>query len=103
MKNFTKTKYHRKLSVWIFATFLSIQIIKYLLENVSDFQFKNQVLLFLGLFAFGVVIMSFTNTIQIIRKLNFRKNVLYIFVSSIPALIFLFGLVLLFFNDSYEF
>lgn len=92
--NFT---YFRKLSIWIISVYFIANILIYLsgeyLEGSINEWVYNNINLFLGLFIVGLVIMSLINSIQIIRKTDYKRNIKWLVISFLPFILFLASLI----------
>ena len=96
----SKNTYFKELSVWIFSIFcisllLIFSITEFLRGVLNEWLFENS-RLFLVLLTVGVVVMSFINTLKLLRRKDAYKNAEWIVLSSIPFVLFTSAFLLAF-------
>jgi uncharacterized membrane protein len=99
-KNTSKKTDLKEFSVWIFSIFcilllLIFSITEYLRGALNEWLFENS-RLFLVLLTAGVVIISFTNSLKLLRRKDAAKNAKWIILSSLPFILFMVAFLLAF-------
>jgi hypothetical protein len=99
-KNTSKKTDLKELSVWIFLVFcisllLIFSITEYLRGVLNEWLFENS-RLFLIILTVGVIMMSFINSLKLLRKKDASKNAKWIILSSIPFILFTVAFLLAF-------
>ena len=98
--NISKKTDYKELSVWIFSIFcisllLIFSITEFLRGVLNEWLFENS-RLFLVLLTVGVVVMSFINSLKLLRRKDASKNVKWIVLTSIPFVLFTVAFLLAF-------
>jgi len=98
--NISKKTDYKGLSVWIFSIFcisllLIFSITEFLRGVLNEWLFENS-RLFLVLLTVEVVVMSFINSLKLLRRKDASKNVIWIVLSSIPFVLFTIAFLLAF-------